>query len=80
MASDWEKKIDADGRRYYFNLKTQKSVHQQPVELMTPEERVYAWQELSTPDGKNTYFYNTVTKESAWTIPDELKVFKQRLT
>lgn len=30
------------------------------------------WKEFTAPDGRK-YYYNKVTKESKWTVPDELK-------
>jgi pre-mRNA-processing factor 40 len=32
-----------------------------------------AWREHAAPDGR-AYFYNGETKESKWTLPDELRV------
>lgn len=37
-----------------------------------------AWSEHKAPDGR-TYFYNSVTKVSAWEKPDELKTPSERL-
>lgn len=35
-------------------------------------EAATQWKEFTAPDGKR-YYYNKDTKESRWTIPDELK-------
>jgi len=43
--------------------------------LMTPIERADAstvWKEFTTPEGRK-YYYNKVTKQSKWTIPDETR-------
>lgn len=31
-----------------------------------------AWKEFTAPDGRK-YYYNRATKQSSWTVPDELK-------
>jgi hypothetical protein len=49
---------------------------QKPKELMSAQERAEAstpWREHAAPDGRK-YFYNKDTKESKWTLPDELRV------
>jgi pre-mRNA-processing factor 40 len=49
---------------------------QKPKELMSAAERAEAstpWREHAAPDGRK-YFYNKDTKESKWTLPDELRV------
>ncbi|KAL9667560.1 hypothetical protein QQ045_001922 [Rhodiola kirilowii] len=35
------------------------------------------WKEFSTPDGKK-YYYNKVTKQSKWTIPEELQLAREK--
>ena len=48
---------------------------------MSEAERLLAqcpWKEYS--DGGKTYYNNTETKESVWTIPKELKELKDKLT
>jgi hypothetical protein len=37
-----------------------------------PTRRAGAWKEHKAPDGRS-YYYNRITKESRWTMPDELK-------
>ena len=64
-----------NGRIYYFNKHTQKSVWEKPESLMTAGEKHLAncpWKSHKNTDGK-TYFYNAVTKASSWQEPDELK-------
>lgn len=36
------------------------------------------WSEHSSPDGR-TYYYNSVTKQSLWEKPDELKTVSEKL-
>lgn len=38
----------------------------------TPTASVGEWSEHKAPDGR-TYYYNTVTKQSSWQKPDQLK-------
>ncbi|XP_074279209.1 pre-mRNA-processing protein 40A isoform X2 [Silene latifolia] len=35
------------------------------------------WKEFTTPEGKK-YYYNKLTKESKWTIPEELKLAREQ--
>ncbi|KAL6010577.1 hypothetical protein ACLOJK_001011 [Asimina triloba] len=35
------------------------------------------WKEFTTPEGRK-YYYNKVTKQSKWTIPDELKLAREQ--
>lgn len=37
------------------------------------------WKEYKTDDGK-TYYHNVVTKESCWTIPQELNDLKAKIS
>ncbi|XP_059148733.1 pre-mRNA-processing factor 40 homolog B-like isoform X2 [Physella acuta] len=42
------------------------------------QEKKTAWGEHKAPDGR-TYYYNSVTKESSWEKPEELKTPQERL-
>ncbi|XP_078442394.1 pre-mRNA-processing protein 40A [Wolffia australiana] len=80
QSTDWQEHVAADGKRYYYNKKTQQSTWEKPLELMTPIERADAstvWKEFTTPDGRK-YYYNKVTKQSKWTIPDDLKLAREQ--
>ncbi len=39
---------------------------------LTAQEKKTLWTEHKAPDGR-TYFYNSISKESRWEKPDELK-------
>ena len=52
---------------------------QKPAELMTPLERAEAstpWRENKAADGR-VYYYNKDSKETCWTIPDELRLARE---
>ncbi|KAF7140414.1 hypothetical protein RHSIM_Rhsim06G0064500 [Rhododendron simsii] len=36
------------------------------------------WKEFTTADGRKKYYYNKVTKQSKWQIPEELKVAREQ--
>ncbi|CAK9144981.1 unnamed protein product [Ilex paraguariensis] len=36
------------------------------------------WREITSPDGRK-YYYNRVTRQSKWTIPDELKLAREQV-
>ena len=38
----------------------------------TPVKKASDWKEFTAPDGRK-YYYNSQTKVSSWTMPDELK-------
>ena len=46
-----------------------------PLSLFSPQraDATTPWKEFVTPEGRK-YFYNKVTKQSKWTIPEDLKV------
>jgi pre-mRNA-processing factor 40 len=57
-ASCWSEHLTDDGKKYWFNMKTQVSTFDKPLVLKTPEERAIppcAWKEYTAPDGKNYY-------------------------
>ena len=39
---------------------------------MEPAKKTSDWKEFTAPDGRK-YYYNSATKVSSWTMPDELK-------
>ena len=56
------------------------NIHLYAAALMSEVERLLAqcpWKEFL--DGGKTYYNNTETKESVWTIPKELKELKDKL-
>merc|ERR1711970_1310540 len=76
---EWAEHKAPNGRIYYFNKLTQKSVWVKPESMMTAGEKHLAncpWKSHKNTDGK-MYFYNTVTKASSWQEPDELKKAKK---
>jgi len=83
--ASWKVYSDAAGRKYYFNKITKQSVWVKPQELAeaerlqvqtrTQEEHKsgeLTWKEHTAANGKK-YYYNTVTKQSTWTMPPEFK-------
>ncbi|KAK1271481.1 Pre-mRNA-processing protein 40A [Acorus gramineus] len=90
--SDWQEHTSDDGKRYYYNKKTRQSSWEKPVELMTPIEHSgefwlgkvkkradasTVWKEFTTAEGRK-YYYNKLTKQSKWVIPDELKLAREQ--
>ncbi|KAL4857085.1 Pre-mRNA-processing protein 40A [Chlorella vulgaris] len=83
---DWTEHTAPDGRKYFYNARTKQSSWEKPDELKTPQERAAAaagpagaappaasaWKEHTAPDGRK-YYYNRVTKESRWQMPDEMR-------
>ncbi|CAD6262511.1 unnamed protein product [Miscanthus lutarioriparius] len=47
-----------------------------PTTLPSRADASTEWKEFTTPEGRKCYF-NKVTKQSKWTIPDELKVARE---
>ncbi|XP_022763536.1 pre-mRNA-processing protein 40A-like isoform X2 [Durio zibethinus] len=79
--TDWIEHTSANGRRYYYNKKTQQSSWEKPLELMTPIERADAstnWKEFTSPDGRK-YYHNKVTNQSTWSMPEELKLAREQV-
>ncbi|EPX75315.1 U1 snRNP-associated protein Usp104 [Schizosaccharomyces octosporus yFS286] len=73
--SDWHEVKTEDGRVYYYDSISRKSVWEKPEELMNEFERKLsklAWKEYTTADGKQ-YWYNVNTRESVWEIPEEYR-------
>ncbi|KAL6062821.1 Pre-mRNA-processing protein 40A [Balamuthia mandrillaris] len=79
-ASEWTEHTTAEGRKYYYNKRTQTSVWEKPEELKTKEEReqeACPWTEHVTDSGRK-YYYNHTTQKSSWEMPEELKAIKAR--
>ncbi|KAJ1971828.1 U1 snRNP protein, partial [Dimargaris verticillata] len=72
--SVWQEARTPEGKVYFYNRLTKKTMWEKPDELKTPEERAFAqtaWKEY-VADGGRTYYYNTVTKVTTWEKPKEL--------
>uniref|UniRef100_A0A0A9Z7G3 Pre-mRNA-processing factor 40 B n=1 Tax=Lygus hesperus TaxID=30085 RepID=A0A0A9Z7G3_LYGHE len=79
--NDWTEHKAPDGRTYYYNNITKKSLWEKPDELKSPAERMLSncpWKEYKSEVGK-IYFHNVITKESRWTIPKELEELKAKI-
>ncbi|KAK9505433.1 hypothetical protein O3M35_009496 [Rhynocoris fuscipes] len=79
--NDWTEHKAPDGRIYYYNTVTKKSLWEKPDELKSPAEKLLSncpWKEYKSDTGK-VYFHNVVTKESRWTIPKELEELKAKI-
>ena len=76
----WTEHVAPDGRRkYWHNAVTRQSTYEKPPELMTPTERADAttrWKEATAADGR-AYYHHLDTKETRWTLPDELRVARE---
>lgn len=76
----WTEHVAPDGRRkYWHNAVTRQSTYEKPLELMTPTERADAttrWKEATAADGR-AYYHHLDTKETRWTLPDELRVARE---
>lgn len=71
--SIWTEHKTADGRTYYYNAETKKSLWEKPDELKPLEERASPWKEYTAEGGKK-YYYNSVTKVTTWEFPEEIKI------
>ncbi|GFY89502.1 pre-mRNA-processing protein 40B [Actinidia rufa] len=94
LPSEWLEHTSRYGKKYYYNKKTKLSTWEKPLELMTPIERADAstdWKEHVSPEGRKCaiyytpflvlqrYYYNKVTKQSKWKIPEELKLAREKV-
>ncbi|KAJ9083272.1 U1 snRNP protein [Entomophthora muscae] len=68
----WSEFKTADGRTYYYNNQTKKSLWEKPDELKPPGERASPWKEYTAEGGKK-YYFNSVTKVTTWEMPAELR-------
>lgn len=76
----WQVHTGPDGKIYYYNVVTQQSTWEKPVELQNPYDRALAqssWREY-TAEGGVKYWYNVVTKQSVWEPPEEVKAIAER--
>lgn len=72
--SPWTEHQAADGRTFFYNSETKRSVWEKPDDLKSRSELLLSqcsWKEHRADDGR-TYYYNSKTKESIWTKPKEL--------
>lgn len=53
-------------------------VFSMPPPAFPPPPTACEWTEHKSPDGR-TYYYNSITKQSAWEKPDELKTNAEKL-
>lgn len=53
-------------------------VFSMPPPGFPPPPATCEWSEHKSPDGR-TYYYNSITKQSAWEKPDELKTNAEKL-
>lgn len=53
---------------YAFDINLQEQKEKEQKE----QKDAPAWKEFTAPDGRK-YYYNRVTKQSSWSVPDELK-------
>jgi len=79
--SIWTEHTTPEGRKYWYNSKTQESTWVKPDELKTEAEKKLnncPWKQYTAENGK-PYYFNSITKESSWTIPSELKELKEKI-
>jgi pre-mRNA-processing factor 40 len=77
----WTEHKTQDGRTYYYNHITKKSVWVKPDELKDENERKVDdcdWKEYTTPDGKK-YFNNAKTGKTQWEMPEEYAEWLDRI-
>jgi len=77
----WTEHKTADGRTYYYNHASKKSVWTKPDELKDENEKKIDdcdWKEYTTPDGKK-YFNNAKTGKTQWEMPEEYAEWLERI-
>jgi len=77
----WTDHKTQDGRTYYYNHITKKSVWTKPDELKDENEKKVDdcdWKEYTTPDGKK-YFNNAKTGKTQWEMPEEYAEWLDRI-
>jgi len=77
----WTEHKTQDGRIYYYNVITKKSVWTKPDELKDETEKKVDecdWKEYTTPDGKK-YFNNAKTGKTQWEMPEDYAEFLEKL-
>jgi pre-mRNA-processing factor 40 len=80
-AADWVENRMPDGSIMWHNVVTKQSVRDMPPEVkaakaQTEQRTQESWQAVHTADGR-TYYWNTVTDETTWTIPESLRRSQQ---
>lgn len=73
----WSEFKTPDGRTYYYNNQTKKSLWEKPDELKPPGERASPWKEYTAEGGKK-YYFNSETKITTWEMPAELKLVSEK--
>lgn len=76
----WTEHVASDGRKYWHNKATQKSVAIKPYCLKTPDERAIPdciWTEYSSPDGRK--YYSAEGKGSVWVMPEEFRAWREAM-
>jgi len=74
LADNWAEHTHTDGRIYYYNRVSGKSLWEKPDALKTADERAVSnsnWKEYKTADGK-AYYYNVLTQKTTWEVPEEI--------
>lgn len=70
----WTEHKNAQGRVFWYNQAEKRSVWEKPNELKSAREHALSqtqWKEYQS--GERKYYVNSVTKESSWTLPEELR-------
>ena len=76
----WTEHVAGDGRKYWHNKATQKSVAIKPYCLKTPDERAIPdciWTEYSSHDGRK--YYSAEGKGSVWVMPEEYRAWREAM-
>ena len=82
---EWTEHVTKDGKKYYYNRKTNTSswvkpdTQSQEAEMKESQE-LCPWKEYTTPAGKK-YYHNRITNVSEWNMPEEYRLWleKQKL-
>ncbi|KDN40517.1 hypothetical protein K437DRAFT_238815 [Tilletiaria anomala UBC 951] len=72
--SAWTEHKHQDGRIFWYNANEKRSMWEKPTELKTPRERAMEgtpWKAYKS--GDRTYYVHSETKQSSWTLPQELQ-------
>lgn len=86
VASDWVEKVDpSSGKPYYYNRTTKETSWKKPpsrqstptpassAQPSVPAASASEWSSSVDSVSGKTYFFNRRTKETRWTMPDEMK-------
>jgi pre-mRNA-processing factor 40 len=78
---EWTEHVTKDGKKYYFNKRTQSSSWVKPDTSrpqVTPKEQdTCPWKEYTTPNGKK-YYHNRLTNVSEWNMPEEYRLWLEK--